>query len=303
MSIAFLFPGQGSQHVGMGSKLYQNEPASRAVFDHADDLLGFSLSDLCFNGPEKDLTDTGNQQPALFVTSIATLRAMEDHGAPAADFVAGHSLGEFSALVACGSLKFDDGLALVKERATLMKKAGQDEPGAMAAILGLEVSEVKEICQQAQRISGKPLQVANDNCPGQVVISGDNEALEEAIQVATDANARKVIRLPITIAADSPLMKPAAEKFSIILDETLFASPKVPIIGNVSAAPLTTPEDIREDLKEQLTAPVLWTDSMKHLLNSGVDTFYEVGSGSVLFGLLKRINRQAARVKWDSPNE
>ncbi|GMQ78189.1 MAG: ACP S-malonyltransferase [Anaerolineae bacterium] len=301
MSIAFLFPGQGSQQVGMGSKLYQNEPASRAVFDQADDLLGFPLSDLCFNGPDEELTDTVNQQPALFVNSIATLRAMEDHGTPMADYVAGHSLGEFSALVACGSLNFDDGLALVQHRGTLMKKAGQDKPGAMAAILGLDVSEAREICRQAQNKTGQPLQIANDNCPGQVVISGNGESLEEAIQMAADARARKIIRLPISIAAHSPLMKSAAESFSIILDETPIAPPKVPIIGNVSASPLETPEEIKEDLKKQLTSPVMWTDSMEHLLKRGVDTFYEIGTGSVLLGLLKRIDRQATRVKWDSP--
>jgi [acyl-carrier-protein] S-malonyltransferase len=286
----------------MGSKLYQNEPASRAVFDRADDLLGFSLSDLCFNGPEEELTDTVNQQPALFVNSIATLRAMEDHKSPMADFVAGHSLGEFSALVACGSLNFDDGLALVRHRGTLMKRAGQDEPGAMAAILGLEVSEAGEICRQAQNKTGRPLQIANDNCPGQVVISGNGEALEEAIQMATDARARKIVRLPISIAAHSPLMKSAAESFSVILDETPIAPPKVPIIGNVSASPLGTPEEIKKDLKKQLTSPVMWTDSMKHLLQRGVDTYYEIGSGSVLLGLLKRIDRRATRLKWDSPS-
>ncbi len=301
MSIAFLFPGQGSQQVGMGSKLYENEPASRAVFDQADELLGFSLSDLCFNGPIEELTDTVNQQPALFVNSIAALRAMEDHGIPMVDYVAGHSLGEFSALVACGSLNFDVGLTLVQQRGKLMKKAGQEEPGAMAAILGLDVSEAKEICRQAQNKTGQPLQIANDNCPGQVVISGNSQALEEAVQIAADAGARKIIRLPISIAAHSPLMKSAAESFSIILDETPIAPPKVPIIGNVSASPLETPEEIKEDLKKQLTSPVMWTDSMEQLLQRGVDTFYEIGSGSVLLGLLKRIDRQATRVKWDSP--
>ncbi len=303
MSVAFLFPGQGSQHVGMGSKLYEIEPASRAVFDHADDLLGFSLSDLCFHGPEKELTDTGNQQPALFVTSIAALRVMEEHNAPVADFVAGHSLGEFSALVACGGLNFDDGLKLVKHRATLMKKAGKEAPGAMAAILGLDVSEVGEICQRAQDKTGKPLQIANDNCPGQVVISGDNEALEEATLMAMNSKARKVVRLPISIAAHSPLMKSAAEKFSRVIDETSFTSPAIPIIGNVSGAPLRNPSEIRADLKAQLTAPVLWADSIVHLINTGVDTFYEVGSGSVLLGMLRRINRQVKRVKWQSPQQ
>ena len=302
MIIAFLFPGQGSQHVGMGSILYESEPASRAVFDHADEILGFALSDLCFYGPEEELTDTGNQQPALFVTSIAALRAMEEHNAQTADFVAGHSLGQFSALVACGSLAFDDGLALVQQRAALMKKAGENEPGGMAAILGLDVSEVGEICQRAQNKTGKPLQIANDNCPGQVVISGDNEALEEAILMTIDSKARKVVRLPISIAAHSPLMKSAAENFSEVIEQTPFTAPRIPIIGNVSAAPLKDPGEIREDLKAQLTSPVMWTDSMECLLHMDADTFYEVGSGSVLLGLLKRINRKVERVKWEIPS-
>ncbi len=187
MSVAFLFPGQGSQHVGMGRDLYQVEPASRAVFDQADDLLGFPLSRLCFEGPEDRLTDTVNQQPALLVTSVAAWRALAAPEQPAAQYVAGHSLGEFTALVAAGSLSFADGLALVRRRGELMKAAGEREPGAMAAILALDVAVVEQICLSAQEQVGRPVQVANDNCPGQIVISGDRSALEKAVEMAKDA--------------------------------------------------------------------------------------------------------------------
>ena len=299
MSTAFLFPGQGSQHVGMGLDLVQVEPASRAVFDRADELLGFSLSTLCFEGPEKTLRDTANQQPALLVNSIAMLRAMEVRDGPSADFVAGHSLGEFSALIAAGSLSFDDGLNLVKNRGRLMKKAGEEQPGAMAAILGLDVSTAQEICELSEYQTGRPVQIANDNCPGQVVISGDIDALNVAVQLAESEGARKVIKLPISIAAHSPLMNTAANNFSSVLENTVIKAPNKPIIGNVSAAPLTNPDEIRDELMLQLTSPVNWTDSMKFLLDQGVDTYYEVGSGSVLLGLMKRIDRKANRKKWE----
>ena len=299
MSTAFLFPGQGSQHVGMGLDLFQVEPASRAVFDRADELLGYPLSTLCFEGPEETLTDTANQQPALLVNSIAMLRAMEVRGGPSADFVAGHSLGEFSALIVAGSLSFDDGLKLVKHRGRFMKMAGEEQPGAMAAILGLDVSTAQEICERSENQTGRPVQIANDNCPGQVVISGDIDAMNVAVQLAETEGAKKVIRLPISIAAHSPLMNTAAGKFSAVLENTDIKAPKIPIIGNVSAAPLTTPDEIRDELMLQLTSPVNWTASMKFLLDQGVDTCYEVGSGSVLLGLMKRIDRKVKRKKWE----
>lgn len=299
MSTAFLFPGQGSQHVGMGYELYQQEPAARAVFDQADDQLGFPLSQLCFAGPEESLTDTVNQQPALLATSIATLRAMESRDWSPPDYVAGHSLGEFSALVAAGSLTLADGLALVRRRGELMKAAGEREPGAMAAILALEVAQVEEICAQAAAITGRPVQVANDNCPGQVVISGDKAALAEAARLAEAAGARKVVPLPITIAAHSALMAPVAAEFAAAVDATPIAPPCVPVIGNASAEPLTTTEEIRAELKAQLTAPVRWADSMSYLLRQGVGAFAEVGPGDVLLGLMKRIDRQARRLKLE----
>ncbi len=299
MSVAFLFPGQGSQHVGMGQALCFAEPTARAVFDQADQLLGFSLSDLCFNGPEEILTDTVNQQPALLVTSIAAWRIMQERDWPKAEFVAGHSLGEFSALVAAGSLTFEDGLALVRRRGELMKAAGEREPGAMAAILALDVETVEGICAEAEQISGRPIQIANDNCPGQVVISGDKTALEEAIKMAQEAGARKVVQLPISIAAHSALMASASAEFAGAVNSTTILPPQVPVIGNVSARPLTKPEEIRVELMAQLTSPVRWTGSMQFLLEQGVDTFIETGPGNVLLGLMKRIDRKATRKQFE----
>lgn len=298
MSVAFLFPGQGSQHVGMGHDLYQVEPAARAVFDQADELLGFSLSELCFFGPEDSLTDTVNQQPALLVTSVATWRAMQARGYELPAFAAGHSLGEFSALAISGSLDFPSALALVRRRGELMKAAGEREPGGMAAVLGLDVLQVEAICNQATAATGRPVQVANDNCPGQVVISGDRLALGEAIELAQASGARKVVQLPISIAAHSALMGSASSEFAEAVAAADIRSPEVPVIGNVSAGPLTTPEAIRADLTSQLTAPVRWMESMNYLLGQGVNTFFEVGSGEVLLGLMKRIDRQSQRIKW-----
>ncbi len=299
MNVAFLFPGQGSQHVGMGHNLYEAVPASRAVFDQADVQLDFPLSKLCFFGPEENLTDTVNQQPALYVTSLAGWEAIQvDGGWPVPEYVAGHSLGEISALAAAGSIAFSDGLALVRRRGELMKEAGQRLPGAMAAILALDYEKVGEYCAQAQETTGRPVQVANDNCPGQVVISGDKVALDEALKLAKDGGARRVIPLPITIAAHSPLMASSAAEFARAVDDTLINKPRIPVIGNVSAKPLTTPAEIRSELKAQLTAPVLWTSSINYLLDQGVETFLEVGPGEVLLGLVKRINRKVKRIKF-----
>jgi [acyl-carrier-protein] S-malonyltransferase len=283
----------------MGFDLYQAQPVSRAVFDQADKQLGFSLSELCFNGPEESLVDTINQQPALLATSIALLRAMQTSGTADPDFVAGHSMGEFSALVAAGSLTFTDGLTLVRKRGELMKAAGERQPGAMAAVLALDAETLTAICVDASEKTGRPIQVANDNCSGQLVISGDETALIEAIRLAQEAGARKVIQLPISIAAHSELMASAAEEFARTVDETPIAAPRMPVIGNVSARPLTTPEEIRAELKAQLTSPVRWTDSMNYLVEQGVDTVFEVGPGDILLGLMKRINRSVNRNKFE----
>lgn len=284
----------------MGQSLYDRSPAARAVFDRADDLLGFSLSTLCFQGPEAQLTDTANQQPALFVTSLAAraaLIASDDSEPPA--FMAGHSLGELTALVASGSIGFGDGLSLVRQRGLLMKGAGEQEPGAMAAILALDTAVVADICAQVRADTGRRVQIANDNCPGQLVISGDKDALAVAMTAAKEAGARKVVQLPITIASHSPLMAGAAEAFAAAVAETAVAAPGVPVIGNVSARPLATPADVRHELEAQLTSPVRWTESIQYLLAQGVDTFVEVGPKDVLLSLVKRIDRKAKRIKLE----
>lgn len=299
MKVAYLFPGQGSQFVGMGQALYTQVAAARALFDAADDILGFPLSRLCFEGPEEMLTSTINQQPALFVTSIATLRAMEAAGWEAPAFVAGHSLGEFSALTAVGSLPFEAGLKLVRRRGELMEAAGERDPGGMAAVLGLDMENVAAACAEAQAAVGKAVQVANDNCPGQVVISGDKEAVTRAAELLAERGARKVVHLPITIAAHSNLMASAAAEFAKAVDATPFARPSVPVIGNTSATPLTEPEAIKAELKAQLTGPVRWTESMSYLVAQGVDSVVEVGPGDTLQGLMKRIDRSVSRMQFN----
>ena len=279
----------------MGQALYEQEPAARAVFDQADDLLGFSISRLCFQGPEEALTDTVNQQPALYVTSLAAWAVLQEQEAVEPVFLAGHSLGEFSALAAAGAFSFADGLALVRRRGELMKTAGELSPGAMAAILALDLPQIEEICTQARIITGKPLQIANDNCPGQVVISGDQNSLETALRLAVEAGARKIVRLPITIAAHSPLMAPAAMTFTQVVNNTTIRPAAVPIIANTTARPIAGVEDVRQELVAQLTGSVQWAPSMRYARDHGAHRFIEVGPGDVLTGLMKRIDRKAER--------
>lgn len=279
----------------MGLELYKQAPEARAVFDQADEILGFALSQLCFEGPEADLVDTANQQPAIFTTSLAVLAWMQQEGYAPPDFVAGHSLGEFSALVAAGAVSFADGLRLVQKRGQLMKAAGSQAPGAMTAVLGLDTAVVQQLCQEASH--GRVLQIANDNCPGQLVLSGEVDAIEEVMQLAQAAGARKVVRLPISIAAHSPLMASVADQFAQAVDDTPIQPAQCPLIGNVDARPLLAADDLRAELKQQLTAGVSWTHSMHYLLDQGVDTFVEVGPGDTLLSFIKRINRQAKRIK------
>ena len=300
MSIAYLFPGQGSQEVGMGRELYEKKATVRALFDEADALLGFSLSTLCFTGPEAALTDTVNQQPALFTTSMAMLMAVQAEDAPPPAFVAGHSMGELSALAAAGSLSFADGLRLARRRGELMAQAGERQPGAMAAILALDAATVRQVCAEASQQNGRSVQIANDNCPGQIVISGDKEALHEAVALAQAAGARKVVLLPITIAAHSPLMASASAEFAEAVANTPLKKPEIPIIGNVSAQPLRTVAEIRAELEAQLTASVRWTESMNYLVAQGVTRVMEIGPGDVLLSLMKRIDRKVARVKFEA---
>jgi len=303
VATTYLFPGQGSQYVGMGRKAYEESADARLYFEEADDLLGFRLSDLIFNGPDEKLTETQYQQPALFVSSMANWQRMLEEDWPAANYAAGHSLGEFTALAAAGAMSFSDGLKLVCKRGELMKQAGKISPGAMAAILALPVEEIETLCIQAQEETRKIVQVANDNCPGQTVISGDVAALQRAMELAGEAGARRVVQLPISIAAHSPLMESVAGEFSEAVDAAPLNTSQIPVIANVSAQPLQSIEDIRRELKAQLTSPVAWTPSMHWLLAAGSDTFVEAGPKDVLLGLLKRIDRQAERLAFDKEGE
>lgn len=289
---AVVFPGQGSQGVGMGRDLAEAYPAARAIFEKADELLGFSLSQLCFNGPEEALNDTINTQPALYTAGIAALRVLQEalpDMQPA--FAAGHSLGEFTALAAAGALSFEDGLRLVRERGRLMKEAGEKSPGAMAALLGLESDVVKDVCARASQQTGGILILANDNCPGQSVISGDDATIEVGLELAKAAGAKRAVKLAVSIAAHSPLMESASADFRKALEAAPFQSPRIPVIGNVEASPLSDVTGIRRELDMQLTHSVRWTESVQTMISSGVDTFLELGSKDVLVGLIKRIDR------------
>jgi [acyl-carrier-protein] S-malonyltransferase len=296
--IAFLFPGQGSQVVGMGKSLAEDDPIAAETFNEADQILGYSLSQLCWNGPEEKLNDTLFTQPALFTHSVAVLRAINNRvPAFSPTYTAGHSVGEFSALVAAGALSFQDGVNLVRERGRLMREAGEKNPGGMSAVLGMSLEQVEEICENSDLRS---VWVANDNCPGQVVISGEDNALEVAGQRLSDAGAKKVVRLAVSIPAHSPLMKNAQSQFSRVLDQTPFKDPKIQIVGNVNAGILHSVEEIRNDLNAQLTSRVRWTESMKTLVSAGVTSFYELGSGKVLAGLMRRIDRSVSTRPIDS---
>ncbi len=287
---AFLFPGQGSQYVGMGQALAQREPLAAQVFAQADSMLGFSLSQLCWHGPADDLNDTAFTQPAIFTHSIALLRVLQARlpgVAPAA--AAGHSMGEISALVAGDSLSFEDGLALVRERGLAMKQAGERLPGGMAAVLGLDLERVEQVCALASQNTRSVIGVANDNSPGQVVISGDEAGLLQAMDLLKQAGARKVVRLAVSIAAHSPLMASAQEQFGRAVERAQLRPASIPVYGNVDAAPLQSAASIEQDLRNQLTMRVRWTETIRRLPAAGVTSLLEVGPGNVLTSLAKRI--------------
>ncbi|PKO20732.1 MAG: [acyl-carrier-protein] S-malonyltransferase [Chloroflexi bacterium HGW-Chloroflexi-1] len=288
---AYLFPGQGSQTVGMGQTLAEAYAIARDTFAEADAILGFALSALCFEGPAETLTETHNAQPALLTTSIAALRALQTArpDLPPPCCVAGHSLGEYSALVATGALSFADAVRLTHVRGELMAQAGAAHPGGMAAILRLEDDQVAVLCAQAAAESGDVVQPANYNAPGQVVISGGPAGIAAAVALAKAVGGR-AIPLAVSIAAHSALMAPITANFAAHLAATPFTTPRFPVIGNVQAAPLATAAEIRQELVAQLTAPVCWTASVAYMAQAGATRFIEIGPGNVLTGLVKRID-------------
>lgn len=288
--IAYVFPGQGSQTAGMGQELAEAYPVAQETFAVADTILGFALSALCFNGPAEQLTETVNAQPALLTTSIAAWRALlfAHPDLPAPCCVAGHSLGEYSALVAAGALDFADAVRLTRARGKLMAAAGAAHVGSMAAILKLDDEQVAALCVRAADESGDAVQVANYNAPGQVVISGGQAGVAAAMELARAAGGRPR-PLAVSIAAHSALMAPAVRQFAEVVSATPFQTPQIPVIGNIQAQPLTTPDEIRSELVGQLTSSVRWTESIQNMARSGATCFAEVGPGEVLAGLIKRI--------------
>jgi [acyl-carrier-protein] S-malonyltransferase len=292
--IALVFPGQGSQFVGMGRALYEASAGARRVFDQADEVLGFSLTSLCFHGPADELEDTVNAQPAILTVSIAALEAMKERLAEAGHridptVVAGHSLGQFSALVAADVIDFPSGLKLVRERGRLMKEAGEANPGGMAAVIGLDAETLAAVCDDAA--DGSVITVANDNCPGQTVISGEVAALLRAMEIAKARGAKRVARLGISIASHSPLMARASSGLSDVLSRLPLSAPRIPVVANVTGTAMLSVDDVRQELAHHVERPVNWTRSVMEMVNGGATTFIEVGPGQVLSGLIRRINR------------
>jgi len=284
--VAFIFPGQGSQTIGMGRNWTQESEAA-AVFDEADDVLGFPISRLCWEGPEDELRLTANQQPAILTASVAQYRVMERRGLEPA-LVAGHSLGEYSALVAAGALQFADAVQLVRRRGQLMQEAVPDGAGAMAAVIGLEEDDVRKISSDAA--GDQVCTVANLNAPGQTVIAGHREAVERAVLLAQEGGARRALLLPVSAPFHSPLMRPAREGLAPLLAQTPFVDPTVPVVSNVDARPVLTGEAARDALARQVDSPVRWVESILWMVeHGGVELFVEVGPGRVLSGLVKRI--------------
>ncbi|HEX3143730.1 MAG TPA: ACP S-malonyltransferase [Pyrinomonadaceae bacterium] len=288
--IAFIFPGQGSQNPGMGKDLADNFPAAKQVFEEADGALGFALSDLCFNGPAEELQLTENTQPAILATSIAALRAMQAQDFPAPDFVAGHSLGEYSALVAAGALPVSEAVKIVRARGGYMQEAVPVGTGAMAAILGADLQTVKDACDEAAQ--GQVCSPANINSPAQIVIAGDAAAIDRAIPILKDRGAKRAIKLNVSAPFHCALMKPAQDRLAADLEQANFHDLAAPVVTNVDAKAVVTGKEARESLVRQVSQPVRWLESVEFLINQGVQTFVEIGPGKVLSGLVRQINRE-----------
>jgi len=284
---AYIFPGQGAQFSGMGLDLYENSALAQELFEKANDILGFHITDIMFEGSAEDLKETKVTQPAIFLHSVILAKTLGERFKP--DMVAGHSLGEFSALVAAGALTFEDGLKLVSQRAEAMQKACDAQPSTMAAVLGLDDAIVEKICTTTEGV----VVAANYNCPGQLVISGEVEAINKACGSLKDAGARRALVLPVGGAFHSPLMEPAREELAAAIENTTFSQPNCPIYQNVTASAITDENEIKANLISQLTAPVRWTQSVQQMITDGASHFTEVGPGKVLQGLVRKINREA----------
>ena len=292
---AYVFPGQGAQYPGMGKDLYEKYPQARSLFDEADRILGYSLTQVMFEGSEEQLKETKVTQPAIFVHSLAMITLLGDKFRPGA--VAGHSLGEFSALVAAGALSFADGLQLVYRRARAMQKACELVPSTMAAIIGLDDKVIEEVCEAIDDI----VVPANYNCPGQVVISGTETGIFKAMEELQKRGAKRTVKLQVGGAFHSPLMEPAREELAGAIEKTAFTQPVCPVYQNVTALPVTNPEEIRKNLVAQLTSPVRWTQSVQKMIADGFDTFIEAGPGKVLQGLIRKIDRSVTTASVTLP--
>ncbi|SHF30348.1 [acyl-carrier-protein] S-malonyltransferase [Mariniphaga anaerophila] len=281
---AYVFPGQGAQYPGMGKDLYEKSEEVKALFQKANEILGFQITDVMFEGTADDLKQTKVTQPAIFLHSVLLTKIQKDF---APEMVAGHSLGEFSALVASGALTFEDGLSLVSKRAQAMQKACEIEPSTMAAIIGLDDQVVEDVCESIDDV----VVAANFNCPGQLVISGSLAGIDKACEVLTEKGAKRALKLPVGGAFHSPFMEPAREQLAAAIEATRFSTPVCPVYQNVNARPVTNPEEIKQNLIAQLTAPVRWTQTVKNMIADGASSFTEIGPGKVLQGLIKKVDR------------
>ena len=297
---AFVFPGQGSQFVGMGKDLYENNALAKELFDKADEILGFKITDIMFAGTDEQLKETKVTQPAVFLHSVISALCLGEEFKPA--MVAGHSLGEFSALVASGALSFEDGLKLVAARANAMQKACEKNPGTMAAIIALPDETVEQVCEEVSK-EGKVVVAANYNCPGQLVISGEKEAIAEACEKLKAAGAKRALPLAVGGAFHSPLMQPAKDELQAAIEKTQFSAPKCPVYQNVDAKPHTDPKEIQANLIAQLTSPVRWTKSVQNMIADGADDFTECGPGKALQGMIRRIDKAVSAHGIAYPDE